>query len=180
MGNLITAIIGTRAPDVQQAVLARATASLLSSTYKVMISTGGALGIDREAMESCELGYLLVYLPWAGYNINVVPSYARTIVYNPKIHHKWTESVGLYHPAPERLSKASISLMARNYGIVEHANLVVAFPNEKGEGGTGQGIRIAKALGIPVIQINKGTGPTHIKTLKSEVLASLKLESVGK
>lgn len=180
MGNIIVAIIGTRAPDIEQAVLARALANSLSRDYKVMISTGGALGIDHEAMESTEPGRLLVYLPWIPYNVNVIPHHARTIVYNPKIHSKWTESVSLYHPSPERLSKGAINLMARNYGIVEHANLVVAFPNETGEGGTGQGIRIAKALGIPVIQINKGTGLAYAGTLKNEVLAKLGLESVGK
>ena len=43
--------------------------------------------------------------------------------------------------------------MARNYGVVEGCALVVALPLVKDNGGTGQGIRIARALNIPLIQM---------------------------
>ena len=59
------------------------------------------------------------------------------------------ESVRAYHPAPGRLKESMVKLHARNYGIVEIADAVVALPRitRYGMGGTGQGIRIAQALG---------------------------------
>lgn len=56
-----------------------------------------------------------------------------------------------YHPNPHSLSPGSVRLHARNYGIVSKSTAVIACPSEKpGGGGTGQGIRIAKDLNIPV------------------------------
>lgn len=70
----------------------------------------------------------------------------------------WYDSVEALHPAPHRLTVNARHLHARNYGIIADPPvvLVVALPNARGEGGTAQGIRIAKSLDIPVIQFNCG------------------------
>ena len=67
------------------------------------------------------------------------------------------ESVARYHPAPERLSPFAKNLMARNAmqmlgpRMDKPADLVVAYtPGGQVTGGTGQALRMAGNLGIPV------------------------------
>ena len=69
-------------------------------------------------------------------------------------------SVDQHHPAPDRLSWGARLVHARNYRILvprDPVAFVVAAPsvhNGKPVGGTMQGIRIAKKLGIPVVLLN--------------------------
>lgn len=151
------AIIGTREPDEAQAEVAFRLAWAIAILGGQIVRTGGAYGIDQKAMEGTQGRNLEVYLPWASYNQVIVPNTARRIVYDPKVHTSWTDSVGLYHPNAVRLSRSILSLHARNFGIVHGVRTVIALPSEDGGGGTGQGIRIARALRIPVIQANRGT-----------------------
>lgn len=75
-------------------------------------------------------------------------------VYDPRPHRAWTGSVRTYHPAPERLTRGMFALHARNFGIVANAVAVIAAAKDSAQGGgTGQGIRIARGLGIPVIDL---------------------------
>ena len=67
------------------------------------------------------------------------------------------ETVAQYHPAPDRLSPFAKNLMARNAMQVmgpnmnRPADLVVAYtPGGAVQGGTGQALRMAGTLGIPV------------------------------
>ena len=67
------------------------------------------------------------------------------------------ETVNEYHPAPERLSDFARALMARNAmqvlgpSLDRPADLVVAWtPGGRVQGGTGQALRMAGNLGIPV------------------------------
>jgi hypothetical protein len=150
------AIIGTREPDLAQKLAARELAHRLSE-LNCLIRTGGADGIDTDAMIGTLKGHLRVYLPWASYNKAVIPEHAEIVVYNPRSNGDWTRSVNLFHPAPNALSRGAFALHARNFGIVSGARGVIAMPDRLGGGGTGQGIRIAKALNIPLIQANKGS-----------------------
>jgi hypothetical protein len=66
----------------------------------------------------------------------------------------------IYHPAPQALSPYALDLMARNCSQVlgkhlDHpSDLVICWtPKGSGTGGTGQAIRIAKSIGIPVIDL---------------------------
>lgn len=167
------AIIGTREPDPDQHRLARDLAALLSAGYGCTVATGGALGIDQAAMEGAEPGCLVVYLPWPSYNRAIIPPHARCIVADVRIHAAWFESVNVYHPAPARLSRGARALHARNYGIVHSSDLVLAFPNETGGGGTGQGIRLAQGMGIPVIPVNRGQAPQETTQLAQNIFALL-------
>ena len=148
------ACIGTREPDAKQERIAAALVSM-ATARNGFVTTGAAQGIDLIAMQSAAEGRLHVYLPWESYNAGIIPVHAHRTVYDRVLHTAWTESVIKYHPAAARLSRGAFALHARNYGIVAPTQLVLAFPNEKGEGGTGQGIRIAKDLGINLIQVNK-------------------------
>lgn len=154
------AIIGTRNPDQFQRELAKRLAASLSGAGHA-IRTGGAYGIDQAAIEGTCEPCLEVVLPWASYNREIIPKHARVVVYDLPGHHVWHESVRLYHPKPDVLKGGAYALHARNYGILWpeptiHVKRVIAMPDASGGGGTGQGIRIAKALSIPCTQINRG------------------------
>jgi hypothetical protein len=166
------AIIGTREPDIQQA----RSAWLLARTLTKMgygVTTGAADGIDTRAMEGSYPDHLHVFLPWNTYNCNKVPEGAEITVYNPKVHLDWTASVKKYHPAFNRLRHGPIALHARNFGIIEPSIAVAAFPDEKGGGGTAQGIRIAKDLGKPVFQNNRGLIGVLPQDLVKDILQEL-------
>lgn len=149
------AIIGTRKPDEAQIEVAKTLAFAISCLRRFKVRTGAAYGIDKIAMEGTGGRNLEVYLPWESYNRDIIPPQATVVVYDPKVHVSWTASVKRFHPNPFILSHGATCLHARNFGIVSGCKGVIALPDETGGGGTGQGIRIAKALGIPIVQGNK-------------------------
>ena len=151
------AIIGTREPDEFQAEIAFRLAWAISNLGNKIVRTGAANGIDKKTMDGTGGKNLEVFIPWHDYNRNTIPIGAYICVYNFADHGSWTDSVYNYHPNPSVLSRAAIALHARNFGIVGKAKAVIAFPRPDGGGGTAQGVRIARALGIKVIQINRGT-----------------------
>jgi DNA recombination-mediator protein A len=144
------AIIGTRDPDADQIKAAETVAYKLSWHYDCTIHTGAAAGIDHAAMRACRRGNLYVYLPWKGYNRDLIPEHAIVEIYDPRAHKDWTASLVL-HPASHKLANGPRSLHARNYGICAGRDLVLAFPRSDGGGGTAQGIRIANKYEAPVI-----------------------------
>ncbi len=151
------AIIGTRSPDEAQITVARNLATAITLIGGHWVHTGAADGIDTEAMVGSRPDRLKVFLPWASYNRGSIPVGATVVVYDPSIHAEWTRSVSAYHPAASRLSRGAFALHARNFGIVESCAGVIALPGADGGGGTGQGIRIANGLGIPVVRGDKGS-----------------------
>ena len=150
------AIIGTREPDANQAQAAADLARELSK-LGYFIATGGADGIDNVAMSNTRKGKLLVYLPWHGYNAESVYRCkpARVRVFDRDTDIAWAGSVRTYHPRGNSLTRGPFALHARNFGIVENSALVIAFPGYE-PGGTGQGMRIAEGLGIPLLVYEKG------------------------
>ncbi|HEY8531123.1 MAG TPA: hypothetical protein VIL08_02635 [Limnochorda sp.] len=141
------------------------------------IATGGAKGADQiAAVNACLYGSKVqLYLPDPDYERQWIeedllgpfasPWQVEEIIYDPAKHQHWAESVRKYHPNPAALSPGVFRLMARNYGIVEGAKAVIALPKrrrlpngQESLGGTGQGIRIAKALGIPVFDLSTPEG----------------------
>lgn len=152
----IFAIIGTRQPDHNQAECAKHLAFAIAVLGRHTVRTGAAYGIDQRAMEGTHGTNLEVFLPWSTYNRDIVPCRARVIVYDPERHKAWGDSVRTYHPAWRHLSHSAFALHARNYGIIcgeseSRVAAVVAFPG-KSRGGTEQGIRIARAYGIPIVE----------------------------
>jgi predicted Rossmann-fold nucleotide-binding protein len=143
------AIIGTRQPDdAQIAEVKRYVATL--SLDDVVVS-GCAYGID-------ELGLCVAKnhgiktigcLPWLSYNQDI-QLYCDELFVLVDTDKSAYQSVIDYHPTKGKMSQGAFKLHARNYLIVEGCDLVMAYPGPTG-GGTLQGIKIAQALGIPVV-----------------------------
>jgi hypothetical protein len=122
------------------------------------VVTGAARGSDQLAANTARIagGRIRLILPWTSYECewwvplkNRYEDQVEIVTFDPDRDLKWIESVVLWHPAAEKLSRGSAALHARNYGIIEAAFGVVALPStsKPGEGGTGQGLRIARDLG---------------------------------
>jgi hypothetical protein len=116
---------------------------------------------------------LHLFLPWKGFNQKLIPEKAHVTTYNKKIHPQWTKSVEWYHPNYRALSDGAKSLHARNYGIVadpEPVDFVIACPHNLFDlGGTGQGIRVAEALKVPVYNILYPEAVTQVGRLIAEL-----------
>ncbi len=169
------AIVGSREPSAAQRRFARI-ATLLALNYGFDVSTGAAKGIDNIAMDLAK-DKALVYLPWSGYNSDLIPSDAKTVVYNPEIHNKWTKSVHKLHPSGDNLKQGAFKLHARNFGIIEGASLVIAFPSDKpGGGGTGQGIRISEYLKVPLITIPPNYETKYVRSLEKLFCEKLNID----
>lgn len=149
------AIIGSREPTDEQRTEVIDQIRKLDRTKQCIIS-GCAYGIDALALQvGFEEGFQTIgILPWASYNPDVQAfcTHLKTIdEFKPVAREKAYASVAQFHPAPGKLSQGAMKLHARNYGIIAWAKQVIAAPSSKpGGGGTGQGIRLAQALRIPV------------------------------
>lgn len=155
----VVAMIGSREPTQHQKnMILQALQGLDPET--TLIISGCAYGVDALALtHGHNMGFETVgIVPWPSYNTDV--QQACTRVYTMEqlgAQHvrDAEESVQQYHPAWSRLSQGAKKLHMRNYGIVRWANKVYAAPSSKpGGGGTGQGIRLAQGLSIPVEIIN--------------------------
>jgi len=69
----------------------------------------------------------------------------------------WSGIAEMYHPRYNFLPKYAQKLFNRNAGIVLASDLVIAMPSrlKSWGGGTGHGMKIAKGLGIPVINLSR-------------------------
>ena len=120
--------------------------------------TGGAEGADEAFMAGST--NMQVFLPWQGYRNS-----------NSPYVHDFTSprgqlaemAVETYHPAPKRLGAAPRLLIARNTYQVTGWNqseadltdiLICWTPDGMASGGTGQAIRIADDLVVPVINLH--------------------------
>lgn len=120
------------------------------------ISTGNAKGSDQVfASGGNEINpkNVLIYLPWKNYETYTLNKDNR-VLYEPK--DEWFDLTAPFHPGWQNLSQGVKRLMARNYGILNRADKCIARLNhEKSNGGgTGQGVRIANSLNIPVLDLN--------------------------
>lgn len=126
------------------------------SSQGYFISSGNANGTDQsfaDGVNSSNPKNLLLYLPWATYNQDSIHC-ENKILKEPKI--QWFDLTAPFHPGWKNLSQGVKRLMARNYGIIYKADKVIALlnHNKSGGGGTGQGVRIANHLKIPVLDLN--------------------------
>ena len=122
------------------------------------LRSGGARGADA-AFEAgvADPSKRAIYLPGASFNQRVAGSSGYIDSTRLPGWEQALETVAQYHPAPERLSPFARDLMARNAMQVmgpnmdRPADLVVAYtPGGEVVGGTGQALRMAGALGIPI------------------------------
>lgn len=153
--KMVIAIIGTREPTQKQK---NAIIDILEDLdFKTdRIISGCAYGVDAFALTHAHNGGFetIGILPWASYNLDVQKVCNAVHVideFTPEIIEAAKQSVLDHHPAPQRLTQGAMKLHMRNYGIIRWADRVYALPsNKSGGGGTGQGIRLAQALNIPV------------------------------
>ena len=127
-------------------------------------STGAANGADQAfATAAHEMqSPLHLYLPWPSYEQNWVNSKRCALTDVTILNDNDIDaitSVYDFHPAANKLKPAIIKLHARNYLIIKDVLFVVCYtPDGKGQGGTGQGIKIAQSMNIPVYDLgNKAT-----------------------
>ena len=122
------------------------------------MSTGGAVGIDQLAARGwLELGGLVfLALPWIGYERDAVRVLWQqhpgrvAVGYGAKPAH-WALAERL-HFAWENMGRGARALHARNARIIDPVDEVFALPGTKSwGGGTGLGIKVAYALGKPVL-----------------------------
>jgi len=131
------------------------------------VITGAARGADKTAASQALSvgGRVMLVLPWESYEQTWVaelqlgyPDQVSLRVYDREKDEAWADSVYYHHPNPQALSSAGFALHARNYGIIEMSKGVIAVPSNRiGGGGTGQGIRIAKALGKKLFDLSQET-----------------------
>lgn len=125
--------------------------SLVQKGY--CIKSGNAIGADQSyasGANSVNPQSVYIYLPYPKYNRDkIVPG--NYFMENP--NPEWFNVAAFYHSNWGSLSQGIRKLHARNVGIVDGVEFVIAFPNQQGGGGTGMGMRIAAANGITVYNL---------------------------
>jgi len=155
--------IGTRNLTVSEHLTIQKTARILSKS-RILLYSGNAPGSDQ-AFQYGSKGDCVCFLPWDGFEKQ---SFDYTILARKYfIMGESTEglaSIIKYHPNPTSLSKGGKALMARNFhqihGVLPDLPMIkfvvcCADPSPNGGclGGTGQAVRIAMDLNIPIINI---------------------------
>lgn len=112
-----------------------------------ILRSGGADGADKAFEKGASKKE--IYLPWAGFNGS-----------NSMLTEATKDALNLapqYHPAWDRLSEGAKKLHARNCHQILGVNLdtpsslVICYTKDgKGQGGTGQALRLAKDYNIPI------------------------------
>ena len=142
--------IGSRETPINIIHLFKKVAYYLS-VKEYILRSGGAKGADKAFEIGCDNhnGKKEIYLPWKGFE----GSDSNLIVRDVKAF----EIAEKFHPYWHNLSDGARKLQARNSHQVlgldlnTPVNFLICWTkNGKGQGGTGQAIRIAKAYDIPI------------------------------
>ena len=127
---------------------------------KWLLRSGFAEGADAAFHYGAEVakGKFEIFLPWAGFH-NAPKNDPRFFVGGPKDAEAY-EVASMFHPAWDKCNQYAKALHTRNvYQIAglhldDKVDMVVCWtPNASGSGGTGQALRIAKYLGIPIFDL---------------------------
>lgn len=141
------------------------------ATKGFTLRSGGAEGADKSFEIGCDKtkGLKEVYLPWKGFE----KSTSNLIVSSPKAF----EIAEKFHPNWTRLSDGAKKLQARNshqvlgWDLETPSSFVLCWTkNGKGQGGTGQALRIAKHCNIPIFDAGKYINVDEIKKALKEFL----------
>lgn len=126
------------------------------ATKDYTLRSGGAQGADSYFEKGCDLskGKKEIYLPWSGFENNK----SKLVVSNPKAF----ELAQKYHPNWYALKQGGQKLQARNCHQILGKDLeypcdfVICWTKGgKGQGGTGQAIRLATDYGIKIFDFGK-------------------------
>jgi O-acetyl-ADP-ribose deacetylase (regulator of RNase III) len=159
--------VGSRETPEPVLALMREVGALLAQSGWIL-RTGEAVGADSAFREGAEAaGH-----PGEIFTIKPRPDIAGSIFDLRPVHLRMLNSV---HPKPEALSPVGRKLMARNGSQVfgtdfrEPSDLVVCWTvGGKGGGGTGQAIRLARSVGIPVLDLGR---PEHEGMRAGDIVA---------
>jgi len=153
----IYAGIGARAtpPEVLE-LMTRLASRMEGEDWR--LRSGGAQGADAAFEAGVQApGNRAIYLPGRSFNGRVAGAGGYIDSTQLPAWQQALETVARYHPAPDRLSPFARNLMARNAmqilgpNMDRPADLVVAYtPGGVVQGGTGQALRMAGSLGIPI------------------------------
>jgi hypothetical protein len=133
-------------------------ASYLSDKNYILRS-GHADGADLAFENSAE--FAEIWLPWPNFNkqFPILKNHIH-ITISPN-DFKAYDSVEIFHPCPEKLKWYGRKLMARNYRQIvgdiyspTDSEFVICWTKDgKNSGGTGQALRIAESLKIPIYNL---------------------------
>lgn len=148
--------------DTQQVYVSAVTRLALA---RIPIRTGGSTGCDQIAAEAAlEVGGPVeLVLPWPRFQAEWVntmrrkyPGRCQVEIFDRVQHAHWLESVPRYaRPDEAIVGERTQKLYARVFGIVEPTEIVLAMPLVTERGGTGQGMRIARAIGKVVLDVRR-------------------------
>lgn len=128
-----------------------------------ILRSGFADGADNAFARGAEIadGPMELYVPWAGFNH--APTNDSRIINVQEfsdLHHHMSSVAEHFHPNWEACSPAAKNLHTRNVPQICGADMATPVtcvicwtPNGKSGGGTGQAIRIARSLGIPIFDL---------------------------
>ena len=166
--------IGSRNINDEEKQVIKTLSGFLSSQY--LCYSGNADGSDITFQENC-FGQCIVFLPWNGFNNDKFDYTNKSLCkkyYLAGTGDDGLESVYKFHPNPSALKTGGLALMCRNYyQIMGHlvypkVDFVICCADEDNNGnvlgGTGQAVRIAKSLNIPVFNIRSKNWKDNFKT----------------
>lgn len=161
--------IGSRDISEKEKLRIESISKLFSSKGYILYS-GNADGTDLVFQKNCK-GKCVIMLPWRSFNIEKYDytKKAKDYLIIKEMEYKKSikafRSVDEFHPNPKALKTPGKLLMARNYyqihgfGEYPRVELVIccADPSQKNivKGGTGQAVRIAMSLNIPIINLRE-------------------------
>lgn len=149
------------------------------------LHSGGAQGTDQSFAQGgnrVDPTRVFIHLPWLSYERGalVLGNHVDVLAsMNNKEQQSYREYAKSHHPAWSHLTNGGQLLQARNGRIIfpngypgQPVDLVLAWPSAKiGGGGTGQGMRMAKAEGIPLVNLNEMRIDTEPGTPQPELHA---------
>jgi hypothetical protein len=148
--------------DTQQVYLTAVTRLALA---RIAIRTGASTGCDQVAAHAAldVGGRVELVLPWPRFQAAWVSMVRRKYrgrcrveIFDRAHHAHWLESVPRYtRPEGAVVGSRTEKLYARVFGIVEPAEIGLAMPLTAERGGTGQGMRIARAMGKVVLDVRR-------------------------
>lgn len=151
------------------------------STLGYTLRSGNATGCDQAFAEGAERAE--IWLPWNDFEIEFQQKHPEhSYISISKFDKDAYSSVEKYHPAPKSLSSGGIKLMARNYRQVvgydaPNSEFVVCWTPTV-LGGTGQAIRIARDLGIPIFNLRRDRIDRVVSQIKEIYQLGLQYENM--
>lgn len=162
------ACVGSRSlTGEQETICEKLGAWIVSCSHE--LHTGAAVSADQSfarGANQVDPALVHLHLPWLSYeresivlgnHVDIFPSL------DQKTQQVYLDYAKVHHPAWGRLSQGAQKLHARNGRIIfpngypgKPVDLVIAWPSKKiGGGGTGMGMRMAEAEGIPLVDLSK-------------------------